>query len=197
MNTNIKIIITCEEYKHKKIINDKIIIDEPTEEYYIIPLTKSFNMEHDGEVFQLTFKNQLLWLKYSNHNKEILLKDNTFSECIIIKSENILDIYMKVSTNNYFRKNVWSSKNNLRLNSRYDGRTMLMIPVIDDMIKIREFGEGIVKEYQMELISNEVLVEKTISHEHNCSLMLTNNFLLNKEAVFIRLDDESASSFFN
>lgn len=190
----VKMKILCEQYKHKKIMNKKIIVNEASEEYYIIPITKEFTVNTDGDIYELVFKNQLLWLKYSNYKKEIVIKE-LFTECIIIKSEDILNIEVDITCNNYFLKNVWQSNNNVRLNSRYDGKYMLCLPVFDDLINIHEFGVGLVKDYRILLNTNEVLLVRTVPQEHNCSLMVSNNFLLNKEALFIRVSDDFVSDF--
>ena len=188
-------IIICKNFKHKKSIENKIIVTEPSEEYYVIPLSKSFDMESDGEVFKLSFVNQLIWLKYSNHKKEILIKEYDYDEFIIIESKNILDIYINIHTNRYFRKNVWHCDNAVSLNKKYLGTFFLIIPIIEDMISIKEFGEGI-KNYQIHMISNEVLLKKANRRgEHGCNLIITNNFSLNKDALFVPLKDSDVELF--
>ena len=111
--------IICKDFKHKKILENKVIVDEASEEYYIIPLSRGFDLEYDKEVYKLTFNNQLLWLKYSNHKKEILIKEKGFDECVLIKSENILDIYMNILCHECFKKNVWHTNYNVSLNKKY------------------------------------------------------------------------------
>lgn len=190
----LKMEILCTEFKHKKILDNKIIVDEKSEEYYIVPLTKEFSVDEGEGVYKLSFKNQLLWLKYSNHNKEILINEYEFEECVLIESKNIIDIYMNLHTNHCFRKNVWQSNNNVRLNSDYAEKHMLILPIIEDMIDIKEFGIGITN-YQISMISNEILLKQTIKDEHNCHLFITNNFLLNKDALFVKLNDNDVQDF--
>lgn len=187
--------IICENFEQKKISNNKVEVDEPSEEYYIIPLNKSFSMEYDDEIFKLTFKNQLLWLKYSNHSKNILIKDYNFTECVLIKSEYIYDIYLKIHCNNLIRKNVWHSNYNINLKKKYIGKYFLAIPVIEDMISVKEYGEGI-SNYQIHMITNEVLLKK-VDNRSDCAgnLIVTNNFRLNKEALFIRVSDDDVGLF--
>ena len=190
----LEIEILCKEYKHKKTVDEKLIVDKELEEYYIVPLTRKPNISSNG-YYHISLKNQLLWLKYSNGSNEILLKDCGFDDYLIIRADDIIDIYMYVSTSEYFRKNVWSSQHNVRLNNEYMDKYLLCIPIIDGMINVKEFGEGIVKEYQIHLLSNEVLLKKTIPQEHNCNFIVTSNFLLNKEALFIPLFDGDVVSF--
>lgn len=192
----LKIEIICKNFEQKTINNQKICVNEQTEEYYIIPLNKSYDLEYDDEICKLTFKNQLLWLKYSNHQKEILLKEYNFNECVVVKSEDILDIYVKIiDCSNCFRKNVWQSNNNVSLNKRYLGKHMLILPIIEDMIDINEFGEGI-KEYQIELITNEVLLKEVKDRGNNNGyVVITNNVVLNNEALFVRLFEDDVESF--
>ena len=188
--------IVCKDFEQKPIINNKIYVDKPSDEYYIIPLNKSFELESDDEVFRLTFNNQLLWLKYSNRHKEILLKEYDFKECVLIKSEDILDIYVKINKcHDCFVKNVWQSENSSSLNKKYLNKHMLILPIIEDMFDIREYGEGI-PFYQIELITNEILL-KTVKNRGNNNgyVILTNNFLLNKEALFVKLSDDDYNSF--
>lgn len=189
--------ILCNEYKHKVLVDDYIIVDTESEEYYIIPITKEMGKLWSGEAYRLSFKNQMLWLKYSNSEGKILVKNIGFTDFIVIKSEDIIDIYMYVSTSDYFRKNVWQSKNNVRLNKKYTDNYILCIPIIEDMINVKEFGDGVVKEYQIHMISNEAIISKTTPQSHNCNLMVTNNFLLNKEALFICLNEKDVNKFFN
>lgn len=193
---NLKLEIICKNYKHKKIIDNNIIVKEPSEEYYIIPLTKSFEIDKYKDEYKLKFDNQLLWLKYSNHKKKILLKEYNFEEAIIINSKDILDIYVSVYSTNFLRKNVWHTRNNVPLNKKYNGKYFLVIPIIDDMIDIHKYGEGIVH-YQIHLISNEILLKKAYerSKNNNGNLIITNNCLLNKEALFIELSDNDVKSF--
>lgn len=191
----LKLEIICKNFEQKKIKNNKIKVNSPSEEYYIIPLNKSFSMEYDDEVFKLSFENQLLWLKYSNHWKDILIKDFDFNECVLIKSEDILDIYVELQSNNYFRKNVWHTHNTVNVKKRYGGVYFLMLPIIEDMIEVKEFGVG-VKLYQIHLITNEILLKKAKRIDGgSCNLMIPNNFLLNKEALFVRLSDNDVGLF--
>lgn len=191
----IKTEIICKTFKHKKPVNGKLIVDEGSEEYYIIPITKQFKAETDGEVYKLLFENQILWLKYSNHKHEILLKEFDFKEFIIIKSDEILDINVFVKTNKMFRKNIWQSKTSVKINKQYDNQYFIIIPIMEDMIKIHEYGEGI-RWYEINVISNEILLKKAhISGENNCLLNLTVNATLNKEALFLPLYDKDVASF--
>ena len=192
----LKLEIICKNFEQKKIIDNKICTNEQSEEYYIIPLNKNFEMEYDDEVFKLTFKNQLLWLKYSNHFKNILIKEYDFNECVLIKSEDIEDIYVKLYTKkDCFLKNVWHGRNSISLNKKYLNKHMLVLPVIENMIHINEVGEGDVL-YQIELITNEVLLKKVKKRsECNGHVLLTNNVLLNKDALFVELSDDEVSLF--
>jgi len=191
---DLKLEIICKDFKHKKTIDNKLIVTEKSEEYYIIPVTRTFTMESDEEVFKLIFENQLLWLKYSNHQKEILIKED-YDEFIIIKAKDILDIYMNIHTTNCFKKNVWFSKNNVSLNKKYLDKSILIIPIFEEMISINEYGEGI-RHYQIHMNSNEILLRKvTKRSESNCNVVVTNNILLNKEALFVVLSDKDVDSF--
>lgn len=192
--------ILCKKFEQMKIVDKKIMVDEPSGEYYIIPLNKSYDLEHirddsdDDEFVKLTFKNQLLWLKYSNHRKELLLKDYDFKECVVIRSDDILDIYVIVVTTNCFKRNVWHSKN-ISLNKKYTGKYMLVLPIFDDMISVREYGIGIVT-YQVRMITNEVLLKKVSARsEHGSNVVITNNVNLNKEALFVVVYDDDVSLF--
>ena len=192
---NMKMEIICENFEQKQIVDNKILVDEQSSEYYVIPLNKEPSMEYDDEVFKLTFKNQLLWLKYSNHRKEILIKEYDFNECVLIKSEDILDIYVKIQTSRYDRKNVWHSYNNVNMNKKYLGRYFIVVPVIDDMIDVHEWGIGI-KNYQIRMITNEILLKPVLSKNNNHGYVgVTNNVMLNKSALFILLDDDEVSKF--
>lgn len=188
--------IICENFEQKPIIENKVKVDEATEEYYIIPLNKSYTMESDEKIIKLTFTNQLLWLKYSNHHQEILLKEHDFKECIVIKSEHIYDIYVKINNiHDCFRKNVWQCDNTISMNKKYLNKHIIVMPIIEDMISIKEYGEGILN-YQIELITNEILLKKSKDKgNHNSYINLTNNFLLNKEALFIKLSDDDVDLF--
>lgn len=191
---DLKLEIICENYKHKKIKNNKILVDKPSEEYYIIPLSKSCVLESDEKYFKLTFNKQLLWLKYSNHKKEILLKEYDFKECIIIESKDIFDIYVKIQTGNYFRKNVWNSKTTTFIKKKYDKDYFLVLPIFDDMIEIEEFGEG-VKINQINMITNEILLKQAKKNGNSAVVMVTNNFTLNQEALYIRLNNDEIEDF--
>jgi len=193
--------ILCKKFEQMNIVDKKIMVDEPSGEYYIIPLNKSYDLEHireddsdDDEFVKLTFKNQLLWLKYSNHKKELLLKEYDFKECVVIRSDDILDIYVTVVTTNCFKRNVWHS-NNISLNKKYNGKYMLVLPIFDDMISVREYGIGIVT-YQVRMITNEVLLKKISARsEHGSNIVVTNNVNLNKEALFVVVYDDDVSLF--
>lgn len=190
--------IICKNFEQRNIDVDtnKIYKVEQSEEYYIIPLNKSFDMEYDDEVFKLTFKNQQLWLKYSNHFKEVYLKECNYSECVIIKSEDILDIYVKIIADNYFRKNIWTTQTSVYMNKKHLGKSFLMLPIIDDMIKIKEFGERICI-LNIEMITNEILLKKVKPLINHGYLGITNNFLLNKDALFIRVNDDELCKFYD
>ena len=188
--------IICENFEQKKIENNRIYVNDSSEEYYIIPLNKGFDMESDDKVFKLTFTNQLLWLKYSNRHKYILLKDTRFTECVLIKSEDIYDIYVKINNvHDCFRKNVWQCDNNISINKKYLNNHFLVLPIIEDMININEFGEGIPL-YQIELITNEMLLKYVKDRgRNNGYIVLTNNMLLNKEALFVKLSSDDVGLF--
>lgn len=191
----LKLEIICKEFIHKKSINKRIIVKEENEEYYVIPLNDSFDMETDGEIYKLIFKNQLLWLKYSTKNKDIYIKEFDFKEFIVIKSEDIYDIFVNVHTTNYFRRNVWQTSNTVPLNKKYLDKYILVLPIFEDMIDIKEFGIGIVN-YQIHMNTNEILLKKATSRAKNsCNLVITNNVMLNKEALFIPLNDKSLDLF--
>lgn len=192
---DLKLEIICKNFKHKRIIENKIKVNEKSEEYYIIPLNKSFNMETDGEVFKLTFNNQLLWLKYSNYYKEILIKEFNCQEYIIISSKDILDIYINIHCNNCFKKNVWHSQYKLNLNKKYINKYFLIIPIFEDMIDIKKYGEGI-ENYQIHMMSNEILLKQAKKRSNSgCNLMLNNNVILNKEALLIPLNEKNMEKF--
>lgn len=187
--------IICKDFKHKKSIENKLRVQEIGEEYYIIPITRPLDMETDGEVYKLTFTNQLLWLKYSTHQKTILVNEYDYEEFILIKSENILDIYINLHTNRCFRKNVWHTDNAVPLNKKYLDKYLLVLPIFEDAIDIKEFGEDM-KYYQIHMNTNEVLLKQATSRAKNaCNLIITNNVLLNKEALFVPLSDESLGLF--
>ena len=191
---DIKTEVICTDFQHKKIIDNKIIVKEESSEYYIIPLNKSFTMESDDEVIKLTFKNQLLWLLYSNHWKEILVKDFEFSECVLIKSEDIKQIEVQVLCGeDYFRKNVYNSMHTVYMNKRYVNKYMLSIPIFEDMISINEAGVNTV---QINLLTNELLLRKVLSNKNNHGYyLLTSNFLLNQEALFIPVGSDDVMLF--
>jgi len=192
---NLKLEIICKEFKHKKLMNNKIIVSEKGGEYYIIPLTKSFDLESDEEVYKLTFENQLLWIKYSNNAREILIKEFDFQDFIVIESKDILDIYVNIHTTQCFRKNVWQSKNNTSVNKKYLGKYLLILPIFEDMIDIKEFGIGITN-YQIHMNTNEILLKQAKKRsEHGCYLMLTNNVNLSQEALFVPLKDDDLGLF--
>lgn len=187
--------IICTNFEQLKIDGDKIHVDEKSGEYYIIPLNKDFTMESDDEVIKLVFENQLLWLKYSNINKEILIKEFNFEEFVVIKSEEILDVYVVINTLNKMRKNVWQSNNIVNMNKKYLNKHFICIPIITDMVDIHNFDGGVIG-YQIELITNEVLLKKVKPKQNNHGYFsITNNFLLNKDALFIALNDNEVSKF--
>lgn len=191
---DVKTDIICTDFQHKKIIDNKILVNEESSEYYIIPLNKSFSMESDDEVIKLTFKNQLLWLLYSNHYKEILVKDYDFSECVLIKSEDILQVEVNILCgDDYFRKNVYSSMHTIYMNKKFLGRFLLVMPIFDDMINIDEVGVNTV---QISLLTNEVLLREVLSNRNGHGYcMVTSNFLLNQEALFIPVGDVDRGLF--
>lgn len=188
--------IICKNYEQLKIKNNKIYTNEQNEEYYIVPLTKSYDLESDDELFKLTFKNQLLWLKYSNRFGYITIKDFEFSECVIIKSEDIFDIYVKINTGHEcFRKNVWHCHNNVSLNKRFLGKFILILPIINNMCNLDSFGEG-VRHYQAQLITNEVVLQEVRNRGNgNGYVVLTNNVNLNQEALFVVIDKSEYYDF--
>ena len=192
----IKTNIICKDFQHKKIIDNNIIVKNESSEYYVIPLSRSFEMESDDEVIKLTFTNQLLWLLYSNHWKKILIKDTdfNFSECVIIKSEDILDIEMSINCGeNFFRKNVYQSKHKPYMNKKYLDKYMLALPIFEDMININVVGVNIV---QIRLLSNEVLLRKVVDNLNGHGYYpLTSNFLLNKDALFIPVSVDDVGLF--
>lgn len=191
----LKLEIICKNFEHREIRDKKINVDEMDGEYYIIPVSIPYDTETDGEVYRLKFENQLLWLKYSNHKKEILLKEYNYSECVLIKSEDILDIYVHINSTNCFRKNVWQTNNRVSLSKKYSDKYFLVLPIIEDMIDISATGEGI-KYYNIDMLTNEILMKKTVNYNnHACYLFVSNNFLLNKDALFIRLNDDDVESF--
>ena len=192
---NLEMEIVCENFEQKKIVDSKVMVDVPSGEYYIVPLNKELSMEYDDEVFRLRFYNQLLWLKYSNHRREVLLKDFEFSECIVISSEDILDVYVKIRTSNCERRNVWHCYNNVNMNKKFLGRYFLVVPVIDDMIRVHEWGLG-VPNYEIKMITNEILLKRVESKNNNHGYVgVTNNVMLNKSALFILLDDDDVFKF--
>ena len=194
--TELKMEILCKNFKHKKIIENKIKVDEDKEEYYIIPLNKSFDVESYEDGHKLNFKNQLLWLKYSNRFGEILIKEFNFKDYIVIKSKDIIDIYATVLTTQCFKRNVWQTDNAVPLNKKYMGKYILVLPIFDEeLIDIKEFGIGIIN-YQIHMYTNEILLKKATPRAKNsCNLIITNNVLLNKEALFVVLYDEDVSLF--
>lgn len=186
--------IICENFEQTTIKNNKIYVNEQQEEYYIIPLNKDYDLTYDDEVYKLTFTNQLLWLKYSNKNKYINLKEYNFKECVIIKSKDILDVYVKLFTGNYFIKNVWQSYN-VNLKKKYVDDYFLVIPIINDMVKVNEFGVA-GNFNQIEVITNEILLKQVKPRsEHGGNIVITNNVNLCKEAVFIRLSEDDVGGF--
>lgn len=192
---DIKTDIICKNFYHKKINNNEIIVDNESSEYYIIPLSRSFTMESDDEVIKLSFKNQLLWLLYSNHWKKIHVKDFNFTECVLIKSEDILDVEVKITCGeDYFRKNVYQSMHKPHMNKKYVEKYMLALPIFEDMIYINKVGVNVV---QIQLLTNEVLLKKVVSSLNGHGYFpLTSNFLLNQEALFIPLSDDDSGLFF-
>ena len=192
----LKMEIICKDFKHKKSIENKLRVQEIEEEYYIIPITRPLDMETDGEVYKLTFTNQLLWLKYSTHQKTILVNEYDYEEFILIKSKDIIDIYINLHTNRCFRKNVWHSDNKVHLNKKYLDKYFLVLSVFEDAIDVKEFGEDL-KYYQIHMNTNEVLLKKATprAKSSGCNLIITNNMMLNKEALFVPLSDESLELF--
>ena len=189
--------IICTKFSQYDITDNEIETDEASEEYYIIPLSRDFGMGYDDKVTKLYFKNQLLLLKYSNHKGIIHLKEyDCFNQCVLIKSSDILDIYVKIDTSNYMRKNVWQSRNIVSMNKKYLGKKFLMLPIIEDMVDIHSYGEGILR-YQIHVITNEVIMKEVLSKQNNHGYLgVTNNFLLNKDALFILLYDVDVEKFF-
>lgn len=184
--------IICENFEQMNINNEKIYVNEQQEEYYIIPLNKDYSIEYDDEYYKLTFKNQLLWLKYSTKQKYILLDEYPYKECVVINSKHILDIYCKIQCSNYSVKTVWQS-NSIHIKKKNIGKYYLIIPVIEDMVDVHEFGVGF---NQIEVITNEVLLKQVKKRsEHGGQIVITNNVNLCKEAVFIRLSEDDVSGF--
>lgn len=179
--------IICKNFEQVKIDNNIIEVDEQSYEYYVIPLNKSFSMEYDDEVFKLTFINQQLWLKYSNHHKEIKLHETDYEECVLIKSEDVMDICSVVQCDSYVRKNTWHSLN-INVKKKYVDEYFLVIPIIEDMIDIRKFGVGDYF-YQIEVITNEVLMKK-VKHRglNGGNITINNNINLWGEALLIKLN---------
>ena len=187
--------IICKNFEQLNIEDNTIYVTEQSEEYYIIPLNKSYSLESDDEVMKLTFDNQLLWLKYSNHNQEIHLNEYDFTECVVIKSSYIMDIYLKIDSTNYLKKNVWQSRNNMSLNKSYLGKYVLVIPIIENMFNVFEYGEGI-RYYQMEVITNEVLMKRVRNRGNNNGyVVITNNIVQSDEALVIMLNDDDVDEF--
>ena len=188
--------IICEKFEQKTKIDKKIYDVEQSEEYYVIPLSKSYDVKHEDGIFELMLKNQQLLLKYSNRFGEILLKDYDYGceEFILIKSRDIIDIYVRIISNNYFRRNVWQTNTVVYMNKKCVGEKYLILPIIEDMISIKEFGEGI-PIINIEMITNEILLREVQPSEKNCYLNITNNFLLNKDALFVRLNDGDVQDF--
>lgn len=192
----IKTEIICKDFEQRKIDdNNKIYNVKKSEEYYVIPLNKSFEMEYDDTLFKLTFKNQELWLKYSNRFKELLLKTTHYTEFVLIKSKDIIDIYVKIIADNYFRKNIWTTQTTVHMNKKYLEKHFIVIPIINDMIDIREFGEKI-PILNIEMITNEVLLRKVTPYAKHGHLSITSNFLLNKDALFIKVNDDELNKFY-
>ena len=192
---DIKMEIICKNFEQLNIEDNTIYVTEQSEEYYIIPLNKSYSLESDDEVMKLTFDNQLLWLKYSNHNQEIHLNEYDFTECVVIKSSYIMDIYLKIDSTNYLKKNVWQSRNNMSLNKSYLGKYVLVIPIIENMFNVFEYGEGI-RYYQMEVITNEVLMKRVRNRGNNNGyVVITNNIVQSDEALVIMLNDDDVDEF--
>lgn len=195
-----KMEIICKDFKHKKILPEKeykkIVVDEPSTEYYIIPLSKDFSMETDGDVFKLTFDKQLLWLKQANHTGRILLKEYGFEECVLVKPDDMVEVYVRIVSDNMIRKNVWQSDNNVYMKKDFIGDYFLCIPVLDEsLLDYHEFGEGIV-DYQVRIITNEVLLKQVVRRcDSGGNLIVSNNFMLNKEALFIRVGGDEVGEF--
>ena len=188
--------IICENYEQLKIKNNEIYTNEQSEEYYIVPLTKGYDLESDDDVFKLTFTNQLLWLKYSNRFGYITLKDCDYYECVLIKSDDILNIYVRINSNHEcFKRNVWHCMNSVSLNKKYLGKHMLVLPIIEDMCNLDCFGEGI-PFYQAQLVTNEVVLQEVKNRGNgNGYVVLTNNVNLNQEALFVVLGDDEYYDF--
>ena len=181
--------IICENFEQKKIHDNKIYVDEASEEYYIIPLNHSFSIEYDDEVYKLTFTNQQLWLKYSNHFKEIKIYEYEYDECVLIKSADILDIYSIILCDDYIRKNTWQSLN-VNIKRKDIGKYYLVIPIIEEMVNVKKFGVNDYF-YQIEVITNEIRMKKVMKRSDNAgNITITNNINLCGEALFIRLSDD-------
>lgn len=191
----VKTEIICKNFEQMKIEDKKIYTNEQSEEYYIIPLNKNYDLEYDDEVFKLTFTNQLLWLKYSNHWGYILIKEFDFNECVVIKSEDILDIYVKLYTNKEcFYKNTWQSYN-ISLSKEYVDKHLLVLPVIeDDMIKFDKVGEG--SFYLVRMITNEILLKEVKNRGKGNGYLVTNNNVMDcGKALFVVLGDDDVMLF--
>ena len=188
--------IICKNYEQLNIVQHKVQVNEQHEEYYIIPLNKDYDLEYDDKVMKLTFTNQLLWLKYSNSKGEILLKEYDFHECVVIKSEYILDIYVKITDcHEYIRRNIYHTRNSPSFNKVLKGKYILALPIINEMIKVKEYGLGI-KEYEVEMITNEILMKKVKDRGNkNGYINITNNMMLNKEGVFLPLKEGEEDLF--
>ena len=182
--------IICKNFEQMKIVDKKIYTNEQSEEYYIVPLNKSFDLEYDDEVFKLTFTNQLLWLKYSNHWGYILLKEFDFNECVVIKSEDIEDIYVQLYTDkDCFIKKVWQSRKNVSLNKKFVGKFVLVLPIIEDMIDFSRVGEG--SFYTVRMITNEILLKEVKNRgKGNGYIVIDNNVEDYGEALFVVLSDD-------
>ena len=179
--------IICKNFEQMNIIDNKIYTNEQKEEYYIIPLNKDFIMESDDEIIKLTFVNQLLWLKYSNKDGVINLNDFDFKECVLIKSKDICDIYVVLVTDDYFEKNVWSGRYHVGVNKKYLGEYMIVFPIIENMIKVKEI-DGL---YRIELIVNEILLKEVHRRNNHGYVMLDVNIMLNKTALFVPVNKEN------
>ena len=144
-------------------------------------------MESDDEIIKLTFVNQLLWLKYSNKDGVINLNDFDFKECVLIKSKDICDIYVVLVTDDYFEKNVWSGRYHVGVNKKYLGEYMIVFPIIENMIKVKEI-DGL---YRIELIVNEILLKEVHRRNNHGYVMLDVNIMLNKTALFVPVNKEN------
>lgn len=194
---DIKLTILCKNYRHKRVINNKIIVDRPEGEYYLIPITREWSLDDShSEYYELKFMNQQLWLKYSNRFNEIVdLKDYGYTDYIVIESEQMENIQMSIHTSECFCKNVWQSNIRVGINKKYTGKHLLIIPIFENLMDVTKTGEGI-PDYYIRMMSNEIILrEAKARSKYNTEVNITNNFLLNKEALFIPLTEQSLRKF--